>query len=365
MRILIDGFFIRKKRGLGRYVRELLYALSNYKNKNFEIFVLIYRQNKEDIIFSLENINFINIRYFPFPIWEQFIVPFYARKLGADIIHFPYNTATLFRSKKYKIVVTVHDMNFFDINGGSLYQRLGNLYRRIIVSRFTNDYKIVTVSKSSCKSIINHIGIHPRTIYTPVEFFERSCNLYCNDEILTEYKLDKNNYILHIGGISPHKNTEIVIKSFLKSKKDLDKETKLVILGMSKNNIFRKKYNDTSIIFPGWIDDKYICSLYKNSRFVLFPSLKEGYGLPILESFVFNKPVITSNLPPMNEIGEKGTILVNPYSVADIEIAIKRLFFNKRLYDALQNEINEWKSNFSAKKFAEEIYSFYEEVINE
>jgi glycosyltransferase involved in cell wall biosynthesis len=318
-KVLIDGYYLDKPRGMGRYIQELLYSLIKSEGyKQFEITLLLPDSSR----YNPKNFRVIYKKKRTFPLWEQFTIPKIAKRYGVDIVVSPYNTFPVLLNSDIKNVVTVHDVMFLtgEASGGNLYQKFGNLYRKYVVKRLTNSHKVISVSNQTKKALQEHLNIESTVIYTAIDnFYENSIKTNAISETIST--VIKENYLFHVGGINPHKNTERVIKAFL----SLDKsDLKLVVAGLPTENRIKEKYSkNENIMFLEWITDREIAKLYENARSVIFPSLMEGYGLPIVEAFKFNTPVITSNLAPMNEIAKGAALLVDPFSVEDIKRAIK------------------------------------------
>lgn len=350
-RILIDGRWINKTRGLGKYVKELLYTLNEYPQKDFEITVLVPKYSLEK---EWPNIKFIVYPPLPFPIWEQFLIPYVAKKYKFDKVHFPYNTKSLIMNfMRIKQVVTIHDVMFFYNKGKGVYQKIGNLYRKIIVLLFGNNQDVITISEKSKEEIKKYTGLNSKVIYTSSMYTLKKFD----EKNSINGKLKNEKYFFAIGGISPHKNTEKMIKAFSLLRND---GYKLYIAGLPKKNYLSSYEDDERIIFTGWLSDKDIASYYKYARGILFPSLCEGYGLPITEAFCFYKPVLTSNISPMSELAGNAAILINPYSLIEMKQGIKKMK-NDDVCKKIIEEIKKRQKVFSPKVMAELMYDIYGE----
>ncbi len=131
------------------------------------------------------------------------------------------------------------------------------------------------------------------------------------DRIKKKYKI--NTKYLFAVGLSPYKNFERIIKAF-----DLvggGKDLKLVIAGRSDPKIHQER---RGVRFLGGVSDEELAALFTGAEALVFPSLYEGFGLPILDAFACQIPVVTSNLSSMSEIAGDAAILVDPYDVASI-----------------------------------------------
>ena len=114
LKVLIDARWIEKPRGLGRYVREMLYAIAREDFGDAEIIVLT-PEGSEEHVSSLGTFKIVTLRAWPVPIWEQFIVPWWAWRLRVDLVHSPCNTTSLMLSKmRVQNLVTIHDLMFFE-----------------------------------------------------------------------------------------------------------------------------------------------------------------------------------------------------------------------------------------------------------
>jgi glycosyltransferase involved in cell wall biosynthesis len=326
MKILIDGYWLDKPRGLGRYVREALHALSVYAPAEVLIDVLVHNEIEENFLIRADRINYIKRRRRSHPIWEQFVLPWEVWKHAPDIVHCPYNTAPVVRGKS-KYCITIHDLIFKESLGSGLHQNLGNIYRRVVCRslRYLTQ-TILTVSQASADAIWLAIQRSATVIYTPTETFG------LQDAPDKNY-VEGSHVILHVGGRAPHKNTERVIAAY----NNLKSEIPLVVLGVDADDQIAKRYKSKSVLFPGWIDDNEVRVIYKKSILLVFPSLMEGYGLPIIEAFTAGVPVLTSNRPPMNEIANGAALLVDPENLDELESGMRQVVNDKVFANKLKN----------------------------
>jgi glycosyltransferase involved in cell wall biosynthesis len=171
--------------------------------------------------------------------------------------------------------------------------------------------------------------------------------------------------IVYVSTIQPRKNQIQFLKAcellFQKGHK-----FKVVIAGESgwlNDDIFKVFYDlkekGYEVELKTGLTDEEIQSLYHSCYFSVFCSYYEGFGLPILESFLYGKPVITSHISSMKEIGEEGGALtVNPYLTEDIALAIERLLVDKELYETLTSQIPNNKYLKTWKTYAQELYHY-------
>lgn len=356
-RILIDGYYLSKPRGMGRYLQEMLYSLALSEKSNLDIIIVIPKSTKDEDLIYPEKLKYLRGDNLPYPLWEQIYIPFIAKRLNVKVLHSPFNTNPIllrYFQRKIRNVITIHDVMFLEKehNTHGIYQKLGNLYRKLIVSSKKNkNVEILTVSNDSRVKIRKKLNFDAKVIYTPVNYFHKS-----NIEKIKSGQEFEGVYIYHVGGLSPHKNTERVIKSFNSINQT---DVSLVISGMPKKNYFSDKYNNERIFFTGWINGDQMASLYKNARFVIFPSLREGYGLPIIESFIFEVPLVTSNIDPMKELSKDAALLINPYSEKEISEAMISLLDNNNLRKQLIEEGKKKLSKINHYEMAKQLISVY------
>ncbi|MBI2330412.1 glycosyltransferase family 4 protein [Candidatus Daviesbacteria bacterium] len=180
----------------------------------------------------------------------------------------------------------------------------------------------VQVSKSTKVDLIKKLGIEPEKITVVYEGFDKNL-----------FKPVKNNrpktYFLFVGTVQPRKNLERLIKAFscwllaIGEKRKANSE-QLIIAGQKgwmSDEIYKlpKKLGiEKRVKFLGYVPEKDLPALYAGAKALVFPSIFEGFGLPILEAQACGCPVLTSNVSSMPEVGGKGAVYVNPYDIDDI-----------------------------------------------
>jgi glycosyltransferase involved in cell wall biosynthesis len=139
-------------------------------------------------------------------------------------------------------------------------------------------------------------------------------------------------YILSVGRLETRKNVINIIKAYNLLRKERRIKHKLLLAGKTgygyeeiENEIRKSKYYPDDIIELGYVSDENLPSLYKNASLLLYPSLYEGFGFPILEAFTFEIPVVTSDRSGMAEIADGAALLVNPDKVFEIAAAMSQI----------------------------------------
>jgi glycosyltransferase involved in cell wall biosynthesis len=357
MHVLVDGFYLEKPRGMGRYTQELLNALRTvFANNDVQVMVIVPKHMPQEGFLFSDVFEYRRGPSLPFPVWEQLYLPYIISKLRPDLVHFPYNTTPLVaRVFGGPYVVTMHDLIFRELSGGSIYQKAGNLYRSIATA-LNNKRRccIITLSDYYVKRIRQELGFIAQRVYTSVDFYR---HIPC----VTDFVTPCDTYFVHVGGISPHKNSVVCIEAFVSLNLP---NVKLVLLGIDARSQMAEKYRSESVIFPGRVDDTSMVAYLRNSLAVLFPSLKEGYGMPIVEAFAFGLPLLVSDLPPMNEIAGDGGLLVDPSNKQSIADGIRALYEDPTLRAELACKGKaRYQKEMSAFSMGEQVVQIYHHAL--
>ncbi|MEZ2576019.1 glycosyltransferase family 4 protein [Buttiauxella ferragutiae] len=258
---------------------------------------------------------------------------------NVDLIFFPSYIPPLITFKKY--VFTIHDLNHIDLpDNSSVLKKI--FYRFIIKRGCRKANKIFTVSEFSKKRISDWSGVHPDkiiTVYNGVsEVFNQDVKPY----------LPGFSYLLCVSNRKTHKNEHRIISSFAKA--DINKSIKLVFTGIPTDELLmlaKKNGLTDRVIFYGFISDHELPSLYKGALGLIFPSLYEGFGLPVVEAMACGVPVLTSTTSSLPEIAGDAAILVDPLSEDEISNGITSLVNDTGMREALIR-----KGIIRAKKFS-------------
>ncbi|WP_230492644.1 glycosyltransferase family 4 protein [Martelella alba] len=263
---------------------------------------------------------------------------FYIITLKAGCIFLPGYIPPLFSKIPY--VFTIHDLNHIDRDeNSSLLKRI--FYKFIIKRGCKKAKKIFTVSEFSRKRIIDWAKIDPQKVIN----IGNGVSSQFNENVIPK-KFDFP-YILCVSNRKLHKNEEMTIKSFANAK--LSSDYKLVFTGKcdeSLHELIIKMDLGDKIFFTGFVEQHDFPSLYKGADALIFISLYEGFGLPIIEAMACGTPVITSRCSSLPEIAGEAALLVNPLDLHEISKAISLLTYDKNLRSELIK-----KGLMQAKKF--------------
>jgi len=184
------------------------------------------------------------------------------------------------------------------------------------------------------------------------------------EQVKKELGITKN-YLLFVGTIQPRKNLQRLIEAFSKIK---NKEIELVLAG-KPGWLYEDIYDAPKklgilerVKFIGHVRDEQLPSLYSGASVFVFPSLFEGFGLPILEAMSCEVPVLTSKVSCMPEISGGKALLVDPYKTSEIVSGIEKLLNDKKLANRLVKEGREWSRRFTWEKTAKKTIAVFEKV---
>lgn len=332
MRLLINVSVVTKNhRGMGMFTKKILLKL--LEDKSFE-FILVSCTDIDEILKNMIQKN--NILYkqvnSPLPIFEQVILPFLINKYKPDICWFPSNTFPIFKMKKVKYVATIHDVIFLEKNiiPSSFYQKIGKFYRAFCITNGIKNIEILTsVSKTALTEIYDYFNIKNKIENKQVLYNSIDTDFNFDANIIEKLNLKNKKYIYTISGNAPHKNLPFLLESFYKFNK-IYKDYKLVITGVSQQ--YHKLFDYNNVLFTDFLSEGEKNSLIKNADFFVFASLKEGFGIPLIESMCLNQNILASDIDVFKEIGKE---YVNYFSPTDTNFLIKYLEDEKKIKNDL------------------------------
>jgi glycosyltransferase involved in cell wall biosynthesis len=373
MRIGIEAqrIFRKKKHGMEMVALELIRELQEIDTVN-EYILFAKKGEDNSAVRAGKNLRIETIASAGYAHWEQVKLPKAAKKAGVDLLHCTANTAPL--QCTVPLIITLHDIIYLEeINfGGSLYQDAGNLYRRFVVPKLVkNARRIITVSQYEKKQILKRFDFLPddgvQVIYNAVS--SRFHSQHSVDEIKNVNQLYRlpSNFILFFGNTAPKKNSDNVIRAYVEYHKLSKEVLPIVITDYDKLQVMKllTSINASHLIdhfiFPGYIPNDDMPPVLQAASLFLYPSLRESFGLPILEAMACGTPVITSNTSAMPEIAGNAAMHIDPYQPLQIAQAIENMISN----DALRNEYItkgfERAAQFSWRKSAEQLLKLYNE----
>ena len=376
MRIGIEAqrIFRKNKHGMDYVVLQEIKELQLMDHVN-EYYVFV-KPGEDHCVESTANVHVIELKCPSYPLWEQWALPRAAKKYGVEILHCTSNTAPIWCD--IPLVLTLHDIIFLeprDKQNHSLYQNMGWMYRRLVVPRILDKcQRIITVSNFEMENIISKLDI-PRErmamIYNgynewfkPLTDCQSSLPIWGGNE-------GEASYFFFLGTTDPKKNTERTLVAYSNYLNQSGVKRKLLMADLDPeylNGIIERHHIENirdNIVMPGYIVNSDLPAIYNNAFAFLYTSLRESFGIPLLEAMACGTPVITSNTSSMPEIGGHDAILVNPESSAEITEMMLRLETDQSFYEQQRHVGLERAKLFSWRNTAENLLKLYREVYQE
>ncbi len=298
-------------------------------------------------------------------------------------------TGFCYFGSNFRNVITVHDM---------IALKYPELQRSETVSLHKRKTKfikqhadgVICVSKNTKKDLEQTVkfrkGTKVKVIYETVNV---DPNLLVKEKLDSHFEqlisfirkekkqiLQSKKYFLHVGTFEPRKNLLMLVRAFLDlyEEGEVPRDFKLVLVGgKGWGNVYEKIENYiyekylhirySPIIMLNFLADEYIFSLYSNAYAFIYPSLYEGFGLPILEAFLFDIPVIASRVASIPEVGGKAALYINPYDINSIKSKMIFLLKNSGLRKQIVSNIRKQSKKFSLTKMVKETFDFYRLLI--
>lgn len=294
-----------------------------------------------------------------------------------DIIHYPYFdhfflTLPLFST--YNIVVTVHDMTPLVLSSLFPSGMKGRIKWEIQKKSLLLKSAVITDSDASKKDIMKYTGIAGKNIHVvylaAAENFKKISQKDSLIKIQQKYNLPKH-FILYVGDATPNKNLPRIFDAATKAKVPLVlvgkalKEKKIDEYNPWNNDlIYIRKHSDSNLLFNlGFVPTEDLVRLYNSASALLFPSLYEGFGLPVLEAMQSGCPVITSRNGSLAEVAGDAAYFVDAHNSDDIASGIQTVLQSKVLQEDLSSKGLQQAKKFSWHKTATETVRVYEKIL--
>lgn len=272
-------------------------------------------------------------------LYEQFILPFKLKRMGIDVLYSPCNISPWFGD--FRKVTMIFDMHWFLDDNPMPAWRLAYVRSLILHSAKIADH-ILTISEHSKKDILHFTGISEDKVTvtflgpTPLFDIKEQVQEHSQIELLKKTHRIEKEYVLFIGQLLHRKNVDVVIKAMCRMKEEQgDLPFQFVVAGnwdtpwkshhLIMDQVLEGGLQD-DVVFVSHPSDVDLADLLLHARVFVYPSLYEGYGLPIAEALFYGIPTITSNVSSMPEVGLDACEYVDPRSIGDMEEALMRVW---------------------------------------
>jgi len=362
----------RIAKGMALYTRKLIEGLLN--DSKFDFSLIHYDKVKDSLYEKGREIMMPKIKLpFGSRFVSQLLFFWKYRKEPFDVIHWfqPRLYPCFWFAPAKKIVVTVHGAG--DITAPTYFVFSRSVFN-FTLKHFHRWVDIIIVDSEFAKEeVMEHYGFPEHKvkiiylgggeIYKPIEKNE------AQKIVLQKYGIN-HPYILDISRLQPHKNVVTLIRSYIIMREKYPKHTeKLVIVGGAayKNRdeyvVAEKSQFFKDIIFVDFVETEDLNHIYSASEVFVFPSLNEGFGLPIVEAMASGVPVITSNITSMPEIGGDAVITIDPFNKEELAEAMHNVLTDESLRKKMIEAGLSRAKGFTWQKTVEQTENLYNELL--
>ena len=386
MKIAFDWSLVPGERaGIGQYSYNLAYALSRVDKVNEYIFYVLMTASSRASIkdgsiapppgnFHVEHLTIP----FPYHLFRYIKVPgmgatfkeYMLGNIDADIFHNNTFCVPRFRDKKKKVVVTVYDLSV--LTNPECHKKM-NIKHCLGGIRDAIKYAdaIIAISEHTKSDLINYLNA-PEDLITVTHLAAGPEYHEVRDPaalafVRARYSLPEN-YVLFVGSLEPRKNIKTLLKAYSVVPARLRKDFPLVIAGAKGwlnsdiPSLVEGLGMKESVRFTGYIDGHDISAVYSGASVFAYPSLYEGFGLPILEAMSCGAPVITSNTSSMPEVAGDAARLVDPLDTEELADALETVLDNENLRVEMKKKGLVRAASFSWDRCARETLEVYGKV---
>jgi glycosyltransferase involved in cell wall biosynthesis len=341
------------KEGIARYIYELAKRLvANHPEHQF--FFFFDRAFNEDYVFA-KNVTPVVIspparHPILFYLWFDWMVPYYLKKHKIDVFFSPDNFLSL--RTRVPQLLSIHDLVYHYLPETIPFAP--RWYYKYFMPKFINKAdRIVTVSNVVKEDI---------KIVVPTTDMSKTTTVYNAlpsnyEQVIKGTRPIHEKYFVVVGSINPRKNTERILLAFEQFSEKYD-DVKMVVIGSfmwksQKLDLWERLQEKGNLIHVKGADDQSVMNYICHAEALVFASLNEGFGFPILEGFACETPVITSDNSSMKEIGANACLFVDPYDVNDIALKFEEIYVHPNLRNELVNkgkmELEKYSWDESAK----------------
>lgn len=361
MLIAVDArtVYSRQRRGTGKNLVDLYRHLAELRPE--WTFVMFHQSaHADDPFAAYSNISArqIDIKGDRFDFWEQIRLPLAARAAGADVLHCPANTAP--RLPLVPLVVSIHDLISLESGPDPATARA---WRRRLTHAATRARGILTPSHHSKQSIVRELKVPATKITVNHWAPDAACQQVTDEAVLdrvrSKYGLAPGQqHVFAFGASDPRKNTARIVEAWTGLDPALRARFPLLIVGVEGpaldrfRTLAQSRAPEGFWSINGFAEESDIPALLSGAALLCYPSLSEGFGLPILDAFVCEAPVITSNSTSLPEVAGDAAALVDPADTAAIRDALQRLLVSPAARAELRARGTRRVREFSWKRVA-------------
>jgi glycosyltransferase involved in cell wall biosynthesis len=266
-------------------------------------------------------------------LWQQLVMPWYIMKLGIEV-HWGAGFVLPLLSGR-PMVLTVHDLTFHLFP--EVHEYIKRYYFPAMIKAGAAKARIIIAISESTRSDL-HRFLPNSCGKTKVTLLAARNLCQSNSKVNQNREVKGKRYMLFVGTIEPRKNLSRLVTAWQSLDDITRRDARLLVIGTTGwlvDELLERMNSTDSIEYIGHVSDSELADLMRGAMALLYPSLYEGFGLPVIEAMALGIPVLTSNTGATNEIAEGAALLVNPISVEEIRGGIIRLLNEGDLRDSL------------------------------
>jgi len=297
--------------------------------------------------------------------WEQLAQPLVLHRIRADLAHGPVLAAPLFTDRP--TVITVHDLSF--VRFPYLFRPANRLYLTVMARLSARRARrLIAVSAHTASETTRLLNVPRDRIDVVYHGVDPAFRPLPADEVETFRRRHglPDRFVLSVGTLEPRKNHARLVEAFERVR---DGRTRLVLVGGKGwlyDDLFAKVETlglQDDVTFAGYVPQKDLPLWYNAAEAFAYPSLYEGFGLPVIEAQACGTPVLTSNLPPLTEAAGDAALEVDAYNVNDIATELERLLGDEALQHDLQERGLAHAGQFAWSRTARETLEVYRRAV--
>lgn len=303
-------------------------------------------------------------------LWEHLVLPGRLRAAGVELLHGPAVQVPL-RRRGFKTVSTIHDLVPF--THPETVPRKYALYMRALLRFLVRRVDhIIAPSRATRRDLQRVLGVDPARVSVVPEAagegFVRQEDPRALERVCRRYGITRP-FVLYLGNLEPRKNLVRLVDAFKRAAARLGGGVQLVIGGRQAwlagrlRAGWRELAVGREVVFPGYIEPEDLPGLMSAATVFAFPSLYEGFGLPVLEALACGAPVLTSHCGSLPEVAGGAALVVDPLDVEQMARALQRLLSDQELRGRLRRAGPARAAEFSWGRAAAETTAVYQRVL--
>lgn len=301
-------------------------------------------------------------------IWDQYYIPKVIRQEGIDLIFNPKLSVPVF--SPVNSILTMHGLEQFAVP--HIFKKTDRAYFTMMMPVYCRRARaIISMTETGKRDLVRYLKIRPDKIFVINESHNKRFRIIKDEAYLQDIKKRYNlpgKYLLFVGGLTPLKNFSNILRAIKHLKESAGLKPKLVSVGFKRwryegdLELVSSLGLNEDVILPGFIPDCDMPAIYNLAGCFVFPSLYEGFGIPVPEAQACGCPVIVSDTGALPEVSGGAALSVNPYNYKDIASAIHRVFTDESLRQGLIVKGLENAARFSWERCARETLSLFNKV---